>query len=646
MAAEDILPARYTRAMWAIADEARGRGWTDSLALAVTVAQMLTVATTVSAPNATRRFLDRSFELSSLEWRHILHEVAGSDPRIQPLLGMPWELSDSAPSDNAQSTFLPGLIDSMRRQVLFAIAPEIEGTALGAVSPGLLQAVLDLARDHRSEIPGFSHSAQLLLADALRIRAGERVYCAPIGAAGLALFLAGERGVHVTLDVAERTAAALFAWLAAAGRLDLDVRISLSMSRAGSPDAWPWASGTEAEQYDVAILHPPFSEPRPRGLPDDIWLQRGLPPASTLDGLYLVFAATKAPRAACVIPNGFLFRTTRAEQLVKERVIRQDGLDTVIGLPRDALGRRSGVQASALLFGVSSPLSRGWQVLMVDAKHAADVDPDDWHQTVGRAVRAREDSEISRAVSLEEIAQQDFNITVERYVLDPEARRAHDILSEAVPLDELAGLYRPQALSTGRGRELSGRDETGFELLPRLLEVGVADIDEAGVVRSPKKLVPPTPEVVQRSRKSRLEPGDILLVIKGSVGKVGYVREIPEGETWLASQSFVIVRLNRHGPISNPLVLFRFLSSEIGQAAIRKLTVGTTIPGLQMADVRRVPVLIPPRSIQRTIVDEVRHVLSIQDSIIALRDEFSARLRTIWPDNPAHDGAEGEHDGE
>jgi len=636
MATEDILSARYTRAMRAIADEARSRGWADSLTLAATVAQMLAVATRVPASNATNRFLDRSFELSSLEWRHILNEIASRDPRLQPLLGMPWQLPDSAPP-----VFPPGLIDSLRRHVLDAISPDIELATFGGAALSLLQAVLDLARDQRSEIPGFSRSAQLLLADALRIRAGERVYCASTGAAGLALFLAAERGARVTLDVAEPLAAVLCAWLAAAGCLDLDVRISLPMSHIGSPDDWPWAGGTATEQYDVAILHPSFGELRARGLTDYVWHRLGLPPASTLDGLYVILAATKAPRAACVMPNSFLFRTNRAEQLLKERVIRQDGLDTVVGLPRDALGRHSGVQASMLLFRVDPQQRSGWQILMVDAKQAAEADPNGWHEPVGRAVRAREDSEISSRVSLEEIAQQDFNITVERYVLDPEARRAQDILLEAVPLDELAGLYRPQALSTGRGRDQPGSDSAQLEAFPRLLEVGVTDIDEAGIVRPPKKQVPPTPEVVQRSRKSRLEPGDITLVIKGSVGKVGYVREIPEGETWLASQSFVIVRLNRHGPISDPLVLFRFLSSEIGQAAIRKLTVGTAIPGLQMADVRRVPVLIPPPAIQGTIVDELRELLALQDRILALRHELSERLRIMWPDNPARACSEG-----
>jgi hypothetical protein len=637
MAAEDLMATRHARTMSAIGNEARMRGWADPLALAVTVAQMLAVATRVPASTATDRFLDRSFELSSAEWQHILREVAVNEPRLQPFLSVAGDMSD-----RPSQPFPPGLIDSVRRHLLDAIAPDIEdATFRGAAPLPLLLAVLDLARDPmRGDAHGLTRHAQILLANALAVRPEEHVYlyCAQVGAAGLALFLAAERGARVRLDVVERQGAALILWLVLAGRLDVDARVSLPLSRVGSPTDWPWWGTHDGEKYDVAILLPPFGELRARGLTDDAWHSLGLVPASSLDGLYVMLAAMKAARAACVTSNSFLFRTTRAEQLLKERVIRQHGLDTVIGLPRETLGRHGGPQASILIFHAGPELASGWQILMVDAKQAAEIDPNGWHERVGAAVRTREDSEISIGVSMEEIARQDFNITVERYVLDPEARRARDLLAEAIPLDELAGLYRPQALTAGRGLPMPASDL--LENAPDLLEVGVTDIDEAGILRQPKKLVPATPEVVQRSRKSRLEPGDILLVIKGSVGKVGYVREIPEGETWLASQSFVIVRLNRHGPIADPLVLFRFLSSEIGQAAIRKLTVGTVIPGLQMADVRRVPVLIPPLAAQAAIVDEMRALLTLHDRIVAMRDEFSARMRIMWPEDPArtHEG--------
>ena len=87
-------------------------------------------------------------------------------------------------------------------------------------------------------------------------------------------------------------------------------------------------------------------------------------------------------------------------------------------------------------------------------------------------------------------------------------------------------------------------------------EVAVADLDDVGRVRHPTKQVSVSRDAVIQTRRALLKFGDIILVIKGSVGKVGFVCDLP-GEleaNWIASQSFVIVRLRPHAPIRD----FRF----------------------------------------------------------------------------------------
>jgi type I restriction enzyme M protein len=164
-------------------------------------------------------------------------------------------------------------------------------------------------------------------------------------------------------------------------------------------------------------------------------------------------------------------------------------------------------------------------------------------------------------------------------------------------------------------------------------EIGAADIDEAGLVRQPTKEVLLSSDFVQHSRRARVENGDILLVIKGSVGKVGFVRNIPDGSTWLASQSFVILRLRRRGPLHDPRVLHRFLSSDLGQTTLQSLRVGSTVPGLQMADVRRLSILIPTVVEQKAIADEVEGLFDLQDRIEEMRHQLDERQRVMWPDN-------------
>jgi hypothetical protein len=204
-----------------------------------------------------------------------------------------------------------------------------------------------------------------------------------------------------------------------------------------------------------------------------------------------------------------------------------------------------------------------------------------------------------------------------------------------VPLEDVADITRPQALLVGRER--GGRESRlAPDLLDQspdvLLEVGVGDIDDAGIVRTPTTSVPASFDLLQRAKRARLEPGDVLIVIKGSVGKVGLVREIPEGPAWLASQSFAILRLRRRGPIIDPAVLFRFLSSAMGQVTVQSLKVGSAISGLQMADLRRLPVLVPSTEAQRAIASQMHAIFDMQDEIQRMRRDLIDRQRSIWPD--------------
>jgi type I restriction enzyme M protein len=191
-----------------------------------------------------------------------------------------------------------------------------------------------------------------------------------------------------------------------------------------------------------------------------------------------------------------------------------------------------------------------------------------------------------------------------------------------VSLDDVAEFYRPQALPKATGSGPKGE----------FFEVGAADIDEVGLVRRPTKEVIVTPEAVQHARRARLERGDLLLVIKGSVGKVGFVRETPDEGVWLASQSFVILRLRRHGPLIDPRVLHRFLSSELGQTTLQRLRVGMAVPGLQMADIRRLQVMIPSVEDQKEIARDVEALFDLEDRIQAMREELGERQHSIWPD--------------
>jgi N-6 DNA Methylase/Type I restriction modification DNA specificity domain len=619
----DVPAGLLQRALGELWQDVSRNGWADPQPLAVIVAQMLALAHAPPELEAAVEFLGGHHELTADAWVGITRELMNLDTRLGNAASGVEALGRNLP---------PGTLERVRRRLLDT------GVLYKGVSVPWpwFRAILDLARNRQPAFPTLSQEALLLIGACVDVRSDDRVYCAYAGAADIGLLLAAERRVHVDLDLQEPSLAALFAWLAAAGDLQLDVRLSDPLESLAREQTLR-GSTVDSTTYDVAIVNGPFSERHDRRYTDDLWRNVGLPSSSNLEGLHILLAALRGRRtAACITLDSFLFRTTGADQALKEQVIREHGLDTVVTLPRGAFGRYTSVLGSMLLFHSSQEAAattheRG--VLMVDSRREANRGGDAaWAGHTAQLVHTRTEGDTAILVPLSEIAAQDFNITVERYVLGADARRARDMLAGAsVPLDDIAELYRPQALLLGRDRGSDPALRPYADESEALLEVGVADIDEAGIVRRPTKQVPATRDVIQRARRARLEAGDVLLVIKGSVGKVGFVRETPEGETWLASQSFAVLKLRRHGPISDPRVLFRFLSSSLGQGTIQSLK-GGTIPGLQMNDVRRLPILLPAPETQVEIAWQVQDLFEIQDSIERLRGDLARRQRTIWPD--------------
>jgi type I restriction enzyme M protein len=621
--ATDINPQEFFDSIRAIA------GPHQPSDLALTVARMLAaVRLWPTGRDGVPGFLDLSRELTNADWLAMVEVLAKGWKAGTSRLDNPFGRLPEQPS------LAPGTLEQLRRVILSCVAV---GGAAPSVPGWLLQSTLELA-EPRDLFARGARSADPELRDFIIESvdgvAGTRVFCAYGGAASIALALAGG-GADVVFDTYAVALATLCACLGLAADLRLQVRQDdpLRLARAeivGSP--------LVPDVYDVSVVFPPFNSRYSPG--DDDALGTGLPIPTSGEAAGVTLALARGRKTAvCVLLPSFLFKSARADQVFRERAIRDYGLDTIVGLPRGVFGGAS-IGGALLLFkpdstsGARASKSRG--VFMIDARVSWDAHDKKTGERIGvaRLIRSHEPTDVSVSVPVEELAENDFNLSVERYVLAPEMRRMRELAASAttVALEDIAELYRPQAIAGIKAMAAGAQIE--------VTEVGVADIDEAGVVRSPSKSVPVTPDVARQARKARLEPGDVLLVIKGSAGKVGYIREIPPDATWLANQSFAILRLRQHAPIGDPRVLFRFLSSPLGQANIQSLRVGSAVPGLQMSDVRRLAIVLPERKEQEAIAGDVEGLFALQDKIQEMRSELISKQGLVWPEGL---GAEAPH---
>jgi type I restriction enzyme M protein len=612
----DSNPPEFFDAIQAIA----GSG--DPFGLALTVARMLAAARLwPTSRDGVPGFLEQERELTNADWLAMVVALAKRWKAAPGRVVNPFD----RPSE--QLRVAPGAFERLRQMILGYLVHD--GVTL-SVPRWLLQSTLELARPRDLFVagqPGADSNLRDLIVEIVGATPKTRVFCAYDAAADAALALAAN-GADVTLDTHSQLAQ-VCECLALSNNLNLRVRHGdpLQLARADMATA-----PLLPDAYDASVVAPPFGTRHQ--VDDNDALGTGLPGPNSIEAAGVVLAIARGKKTAvCLLPPSFLFKSAKADQIFRERAIRDYGLDTVVGLPRGVLSS-STIAAALVVFKPSSASGsrspkRSSEVLMVNGR-GINV-RGEWgvgkSSPLASLIRSRESTKHSTSVSIDDLVANDFNLSVDRYVLEPEARRMRTLAAAATTaqLDDIVELYRPQAIPSNKG-------PASLHQLT-LIEVGVADIDESGLVRFPSKEVMVAPEIDLQLRRARLEAGDVLLVIKGSVGKVGFVREVPRDATWVASQSFAILRLRQHTLVSDPRVLFRFLASGPGLASILSLRVGSTVPGLQMADVRRLPIVVPDKEKQRSVALEVEGLFRLQDQIQKLRSELWERQSLIWPES-------------
>ena len=191
--------------------------------------------------------------------------------------------------------------------------------------------------------------------------------------------------------------------------------------------------GDHLMKFDVVLANPPFSLDKWGSEDADTdqfkryW--RGVPPKSKGDYAFIThmieIAKRQSGRVAVVVPHGVLFRSG-AEGRIREKLIEENLLDAVVGLPAN-LFTSTGIPVAILVFDRSREeggenASRR-DVLFIDASR--DYVPaktmnllDEGHVAkILDTYRTRaEVKKYSYCASIEDIAENGFNLNIPRYV--------------------------------------------------------------------------------------------------------------------------------------------------------------------------------------------------------------------------------------
>lgn len=183
-------------------------------------------------------------------------------------------------------------------------------------------------------------------------------------------------------------------------------------------------------EFDAVVANPPFSlrwEPTDTLGEDFRFKNYGLAPKSAADFAFLLHGfhfLGKEGTMAIILPHGVLFRGG-AEERIRTKLLKDGNIDTVIGLPSN-LFFSTGIPVCILVLKKCKKFD---DVLFINAsenfekgkrqnrlRDGEDGGPNDIQKIIDTYQFRKEEKRYSRRVSMDEIAKNDFNLNISRYV--------------------------------------------------------------------------------------------------------------------------------------------------------------------------------------------------------------------------------------
>jgi type I restriction enzyme M protein len=239
---------------------------------------------------------------------------------------------------------------------------------------------------------------------------------------------------------------------------------------------WKDANG-KLKTFDFAVANPPFSNknwtsginPREDEFDRFVW---GIPPEKNGDYtflLHIIKSLKSTGKGAVILPHGVLFRGN-AEARIRENLINQGYIKGIIGLPAN------------LFYGTGIPAC----IIVIDKEHAAHcsgifmIDASKGFMKDGNKNRLRSQDihkivdvftkqltllRYSRMVALSEIAANDYNLNIPRYIDSSEPEDLHDLsahLLGGIPKRDIDALKRYWQVFPSLRNTLFAEDRPGY----------------------------------------------------------------------------------------------------------------------------------------------------------------------------------------
>lgn len=329
------------------------------------------------------------------------------------------------------------------------------------------------------------------------------------------------------------------------------------------------------------------------------------------------FANRIDKRAVFLTPQGVLFNQGQ-ERRLRETLLHRDGkgsrVKAVVTLPPGVFGS-TGIAGAITV--ISNDAAKD-SVYMADLGHGrrALVEAGDIVSAGREIALGFFESDKARQVGYDEIEENEFSFAPSRYL-----QRIADLKDAAVKLGDICEAVRPPA---------STKERTPYEIT----EVGLPDMRRWRPINHDiektvyLKSAPKTSALVQ--------PGDVVITIKGSVGRVALMGASAQRKPIILSQSCLALRLRTGlgGRNLSPEILLMYLRSPHGQAQLTGLQVGAGVQHISPATLLgTVSVPIPSEQAYVEIRQDYDRLCELENQITNLESEIMNIASRRWPDD-------------
>lgn len=226
------------------------------------------------------------------------------------------------------------------------------------------------------------------------------------------------------------------------------------------------------------------------------------------------------------------------------------------------------------------------------------------------------DSSISKLVSIEEIAENQFSFDPTRY------NEVVEEIVDGVPFETIIK-------SITRGAPLAARDLDDIaSVLPTDYQYMMLANIKNGII---DKELPYLKEIPPRFEKYCIHKGNLLLSKNGYPFKVA-VAEPPEDKTVLANGNLYVIELDTEKV--DPYYVKAFLESDQGIVQLKRITVGATIPNIGVTQLNTIQIPLIPIEEQHKMALRYQAVLDEIELMRRKIERAENSLKTIFSTEP------------